>query len=281
MTFDQLDIHIPDGTPLPEALARTTHLAIVAHPDDLELLAYHGIAAGYQQPDIWFTGIVICDGAGSPRSGPFGHYSDTEMVAIRRQEQIAAAELGQYSAVIQLGVASAAVKAVSNAQLIDQLWQLLNACQPTTLYLHNFIDRHQTHVGCCLQSLAAVRKMAATQRPLHILGGELWRDLDWLPTTYKAVLDVSPYPQLRQALIGQFASQIAGGKQYDQAALARSKAHATFAESHQTDAVSAISFALDLMPLVADETLTVDDYWQTILTSFDREVRAHWQAFNT
>ena len=37
--------YVPDGSDLSSALARTTHLAIGAHQDDLEIFAYHGIAA--------------------------------------------------------------------------------------------------------------------------------------------------------------------------------------------------------------------------------------------
>ena len=35
------DIFIPDATPLPSALSRTTHLGIGAHQDDLEFFAVH------------------------------------------------------------------------------------------------------------------------------------------------------------------------------------------------------------------------------------------------
>ena len=38
------DVFVPDGLPPAAALARTTHLAIAAHQDDIEIMAYHGIA---------------------------------------------------------------------------------------------------------------------------------------------------------------------------------------------------------------------------------------------
>ena len=38
------DLFVPDGLEMPAALSRTTHLAIAAHQDDLEIMAYHGIA---------------------------------------------------------------------------------------------------------------------------------------------------------------------------------------------------------------------------------------------
>ena len=38
---DGSEAFVPDGAPLPAALARTTHLGIGAHPDDLEIMACH------------------------------------------------------------------------------------------------------------------------------------------------------------------------------------------------------------------------------------------------
>ena len=38
------DFFVPDGTALAAALARTTHLCLAAHQDDIEIMAYHGIA---------------------------------------------------------------------------------------------------------------------------------------------------------------------------------------------------------------------------------------------
>ena len=87
----EADIYIPDGTDLTTALKRTTHLAIAAHPDDIEILAFHGISECYQRNDRWFSGITVTDGSGSPRSGPFRGVSDDTMVEVRRDEQRKAA----------------------------------------------------------------------------------------------------------------------------------------------------------------------------------------------
>jgi hypothetical protein len=37
------EIFVPDGAPVAQELARTTHMAISAHQDDLEIMAYRGI----------------------------------------------------------------------------------------------------------------------------------------------------------------------------------------------------------------------------------------------
>ena len=61
------EIFIPDGLQVEEALARTTHLCISAHQDDIEIMAAGPILDCFQQNDLWFTGVVVTDGRGSPR----------------------------------------------------------------------------------------------------------------------------------------------------------------------------------------------------------------------
>ncbi len=58
------EIFVPDQLPLGSALARTTHLGIGAHPDDLEIMAAHGILECFASSERWFTGVVVTDGAG-------------------------------------------------------------------------------------------------------------------------------------------------------------------------------------------------------------------------
>jgi LmbE family N-acetylglucosaminyl deacetylase len=123
-------IKVPDQTPVPEALARTTHLGIGAHQDDLEFFAFHGIEACYKRPDRWFTGVTCTDGAGSSRAGPYESFTNDEMAAIRVGEQDKAAVVGDYAAMIQLGYPSKAVKDAGNPSLVDDLEAILAATQP-------------------------------------------------------------------------------------------------------------------------------------------------------
>src|ERR1044071_72531 len=104
------DFFVPDGTAPEQALARTTHLCIAAHQDDIEIMAYHGIAECFGRKDRGFTGVVVTNGAGSPRSGIYGGYTDQEMQKVRLVEQRKAAFVGNYACQIQLGFSSAAVK---------------------------------------------------------------------------------------------------------------------------------------------------------------------------
>src|SRR5215468_6110003 len=97
------DFFVPDGSSPEVALSRTTHLCISAHQDDIEIMAYHGIAECFGQKEHWFTGVVVTNGAGSPRSGIYGSYSDQEMQKVRLVEQRKAAFVGEYACQLQLG----------------------------------------------------------------------------------------------------------------------------------------------------------------------------------
>jgi hypothetical protein len=74
------------------------------------------------------------------------------------------------------------------------------------------------------------------------------------------VLDDSAQPELAAQLIACFRSQIAGGKRYDAAVAGRRLANATFFTSHATDRATALTWAMDLTPLVRDPQLDVTGF---------------------
>ena len=96
------DFFVPDGAPEPAALARTTHMCFSAHQDDIEIMAYHGVAECFGIDDKWFTGVVVTNGAGSPRAGIYERYTDEEMQKIRLLEQRKAAIVGDYACQIRV-----------------------------------------------------------------------------------------------------------------------------------------------------------------------------------
>jgi len=246
---------IPDGRTGPEAITRTTHLGIGAHQDDLEFMAFHGILACYERTDRWFGGVTITDGRGSSRAGQFKDWTDDQIAAERIREQEAAAVIGQYSFMAQLGFGSAAVRDAKHDAVRDDLRHILEAARPEVVYLHNLADKHDTHVGCALRCLEAIRLMPKADRPKRVYGCEVWRDLDWLVDTEKTAMPISGRPELARALNEVFATQIAGGKRYDLAVLGRRTANATFSNAHSTDQETAMQWAMDLTPLVLDDTL--------------------------
>lgn len=262
------DILIPDGLEQQAALSRTTHLGISAHQDDLEILAFHGILQCFGMSDKWFSGVVCTDGAGSPRAGIYADYSDTDMQKVRLVEQQTAAQVGKYAAMIQLGYPSKAIKDPQNSRVEADLVRLLEATTPQVIYTHNPADKHATHVGVVVKVLNAIRKLPPNQRPQAVYGCEVWRDLDWMPDERKMVLDVSGRDNLAAALVGVYDSQVAGGKRYDLATLARRRANATFLESHATDVMDSAIYAIDLTPVVQDDACDILEFVSTLIDEF-------------
>ena len=266
-------LHIPDAVPAPEAYARCSHLAIGAHPDDLEFMAYHGISSCYQQDLAWFGGIICTDGAGSSRTGPYADYTDDQIVETRHREQLRAADLGQYSFVECLHHSSQAVKdPASREACIAQLADRLLKTQPEICYTHNPADKHPTHLAVCRATLEACRRLPPHTRPRKLYACELWRDLDWLNDDEKVALDTSAFPELADQLYACFDSQIAGGKNYHQAVIARQTAHATFLQPHHPDRTPRLTLALDLSPLLEDDSLSLRDYIAAAMARFQDKV---------
>ncbi len=272
LTKATADLFVPDGQTAEAALARTTHLGVGAHQDDLEFMAVHGILACFGQPGRAFCGVTCTDGAGSSRSGVYAAYTDEQMKAVRRQEQRTAAMVGRYGAMAQLDFTSKEVKAQANEAVADDLFQLLKAARPQTVYTHALTDKHDTHVGVARAVIAAIRRLPKEERPKQVYGCEIWRDLDWLPDNRKVVLDVSDRANISSALSGVFDSQISGGKRYDDAVMGRRKAHATFFESHAVDAATMLTFAMDLAPLVQDDTLSPAAYAASLIDELKADV---------
>jgi LmbE family N-acetylglucosaminyl deacetylase len=262
---------VPDQSDPARALARTTHLGIGAHPDDLEIFAIEGILECFQQDDAWFSGVVVTDGAGSPRHGRYRGHTDERMRQVRRREQKKAAVLGDYSAQVLLDHSSKAVKQADRA-VVEDLKRMLEVTQPKVVYTHSLADKHDTHVAVALRVVQALRELPTDQPPARVLGCEVWRDLDWLSEGQKIEMKLNGQEHLQQALLGVFDSQIAGGKRYDRATLGRRQAHATFSQTHAVDDTGGRVYAMDLTPLVLDRHLDPARYCLELIDGFRAEV---------
>jgi len=266
------ELFVPDGLSGEQALARTTHLCLAAHQDDIEIMAANPILTCFQQKDLWFTGVVVTDGRGSPRDDLYKDYSDEDMRVVRFVEQKKAAFVGEYAAQVLLDYPSKMIKDGSNKQAIEDLVKILKATRPQFVYTHNLADKHDTHVGVALKVIAAIRQLPKDEQPQKLYGCEVWRDLDWMTDTDKVPFDCSAHESLQMALVGVFDSQIAGGKRYDLATMGRRKAHATYFASHGTDATTGLSFGMDLTPLIVDPAKDPGVYVQEVIQRFEKEV---------
>jgi LmbE family N-acetylglucosaminyl deacetylase len=252
LTKPGAEIFVPDGKPADEALARTTHMGVGAHQDDLEIMAFDGILKCFHVEGNWFTGVTVTDGSGSPRADLYLQYTDEMMSGIRRVEQKKAAVIGDYGAQVLLDFPSKEVKDASNPGPVADLKALIDVARPKVIYTHNLADKHDTHVAVTLRVIATLRELPPEARPEALYGCEVWRDLDWMIDRDKVLFDVAPHQNLAAALMGVFDSQVCGGKRYDLATLGRRQAHATFFESHGVDETTYMAYAMDLTPLVSD-----------------------------
>ncbi|HXE72857.1 MAG TPA: PIG-L family deacetylase [Candidatus Nitrosotenuis sp.] len=272
-------LFVPDGTPLPQALARLTHVGVGAHPDDLEFMAWHPVLECFHDPDRWFGAITVTAGRGSSRTRMYADYTDEDMARVRLQEQKRAALIGEYGALVWLDFTSDEVRAPGAPQLVEDLVTLLEGCQARAVYTHNLADKHDTHVAVALAVVAALRRLPPERRPARLYGCEVWRSLDWLVDEDKVAFDVSAHENLTLSLMGVYDSQIAGGKRYDLATLGRKRANATYWKPRTPDAATAVEFAMDMTALLTDPDLDPLDFVTGLIERFRQDVAARVRRF--
>lgn len=272
--FDTAEIYVPDGLPAEQALARTTHLCLAAHQDDIEIMAAEPILTCFQQEKLWFTGVVVTDGRGSPRDDLYKDYTDEEMRRVRFKEQFKAAFVGEYAAQVMLDYPSKSIKDGKDERGVEDMLTLLKATRPQFVYTHNLADKHDTHVGVALKVIAAIRRLPKNERPEKLYGCEVWRNLDWMVDSEKVNFDVTKRENLQAALLGVFDSQICGGKRYDLASMGRRKANATYSESHGVDQTFGLSYGMDLTSLIQDDSLEPKAFILAQIQKFAEDVAA-------
>lgn len=274
MSNIKTEFFIPDDVSLEKAISRTTHMGISAHQDDIEIMAYHGVMECFGEKEKWFFGVVITDGAGSPRAGLYGSYTDEEMKMVRKKEQKKAAYVGEYGALALLNYPSKIVKNPNDRDVINKIAELIKKAKPEVVYTHNPADKHDTHVAVTIKVIEAIRTLPEESRPIKVYGCEVWRGLDWINDNEKVLFDVTGHPNISAAILEVHDSQICGGKRYDLATAGRRLANATYAESHGTDETSALTYAIDLTPLIIDDSIGIKEYILGYIDRFREDVAA-------
>lgn len=268
---------VPDERTIEQALADATDLAVVAHPDDLELLLPTVLASCSSQPDRSFVGVVCTDGAGSigVEGAPTG---STLLVALRADEQRAACEVGGH-AVVMLGCDSTALRDPGRrGEVARVVADILRTCEPAVVYTHALLDRHVTHVAVALAVVDAARRAgragtdttsggrdsASRGRQPPLLGVEGWCSLDWLADDDRVELPGIDDARLGRRLAACFGSQLAH-KRYDVAMEGRRRANATLHRHDAPDAADELTLALDMTQLVVDPGLEPSAFLDAVL----------------
>ena len=258
-------------TPFNQHTGKKKILAISAHQDDIELMAFSGIYKSLKDPDYGFIAVVCSDGRNSPRLGQFADYTDEMMMDCRRKEQIQASEIGKYEELYFLDYTSEQCRKSDN-ELVDDLVKIISEIKPEIIMTHNPMDKHDTHIGVAVHVIQALKVIKEKYIPAQILGCEVWRGLDWIDDEDKVVLDCGDEPQLQFDLLNVFVSQVVGGKRYDTAGVGRRYANATFFASHACDNYQMINYAIDLKPLVENDKLSLEDYCLSYINKFKENI---------
>lgn len=267
------EIYFPGGHINDMQLSKTTHLGIGAHPDDLEILAIHGILDAYDDPSLFFTGITVTNGKGAPRSGEFADIPDEAYCHIRSQEQKKAADIGNYNAQFLLNYNSQEIKSSIGHSLVQDLKVIITATSPSVIYTHNLADRHDTHLTVAQHVIQALRELDTLPENINLFGCEVWRDLDWLPEEHKIALDVSAHPKLQRDLLSVYHSQMVGNKNYVQAAEGRRLANATFSDPFSSAHGQRTTLAMDLTPLIFLPEVAQVRFMTNAIQMFSEDVR--------
>ncbi|MBQ8178029.1 MAG: PIG-L family deacetylase [Clostridia bacterium] len=249
-----------------------TELVVVAHQDDIEIMCPQAIIKGYQSDKYGMVGVVCADGSGSPRSGPFASMTNEEMMKVRRLEQIKAAEIGDYSALVMLNYTSSELKDRNNPSPKNDVKEIVLNYKPETMYIHNLADKHPTHVGTAVNCVKALRELPKEARPKKLYGCEVWRNLDWLADEEKVFFDLTGYEQLMRDVLDVYESQIAGGKEYCTAAIGRRAGNATFSASHGVDVAEHVAYGMDLTPLIEDDSIDPKQFIVDKIMQFAKDI---------
>lgn len=244
-----------------------THLVFAAHQDDVEIMCGDGIAQCYDDENKGLVAVIVGNGSGSPRNGKYASFTDEQMVEQRRKEQIRAAKIGRYAALIFLNYPSAEID-TENSILFADIQEIVKEYLPGTVYTHNPADKHKTHVNVVKSVLNALRILPDECMPESFFGCECWRDLDWLNDEDKIMFDLSGHKRLLRRLIAAHKSQVKGGKRYDLAIQGRRLANATFSRSHAVNTAKLVSLGIDLTPLLFDKNISLREFTESKIDAF-------------
>lgn len=239
---------------------------VIAHPDDAEFGCYALIRKCMKEGKRLLV-IVVTTGSKCPLAGSFADRAE-EMERIRAEEQFEAARIGNYS-VLMLGYESADLRGAGSDLVCGVLEQILSQCSAAEIWTHNPFDRHPTHLSVLRLLLAAIRRMNRSKRPTKLYGAELWGGLDHVPAEHIEEFDVSDDLGLRRALIEAFRSQNEA-KNYAAGVPGREAGHATFRASHSNNRMTACDLALNMAPLLEDDTLSLEDWTKQLLDKYVR-----------
>jgi LmbE family N-acetylglucosaminyl deacetylase len=191
-------------------------LAVVAHPDDAELLCA-GTLARAREDGAAIAVCVLCRGDKGQPAEPIPN-----LAAVRRKEMMAAARLLQ-AQLFQGGYGDGTLADGSSQRL--KLTEIYRSFQPTLVLAHAPMDYHPDHRAASALAEAAswfaASRGRATRSPALAAPPALW----WMDTVNMAgftpgfYIDVSAYVGLKEQMLACHRSQLQRSKDRDFAPL--------------------------------------------------------------
>lgn len=244
---------------LQAALARTTHVGVGAHQDDVEIMAGPMLL---KNKDSWMT-VIVTDGAASKSvlNGVATDLTPRQLTDMRQREQREAArETG--TPVIQLKYPSAAVGGhMGEGKREEAAFALgtLFAAMPRTqeVFGHNPIDKHATHLGVLAVQTAALRAAKPPQLK-NVYAMEVWGGLTGIPESQLSMFVVEDGKDLAaiNTLVGKYQSQIQGqGRDYAATTTARMVGHGGYVSNpHLSNPPVGMVIGLDITDFAKGES---------------------------
>lgn len=187
-------------------------LAVVAHPDDAELLCA-GTLARAKADGAQIAICVLCNGDKGQPSKPIKN-----LAAVRRREMTASAKL--LGAELFLG-------GFSDATLVDgqssraKVIEILRRFRPSLVLAHSPEDYHTDHRAASVLAEAASWHCASRGHKSKFPAMDSPPALWWMDTintsgfTPEFFVDISPHAKLKQQMLACHKSQLARGKDGD------------------------------------------------------------------
>jgi LmbE family N-acetylglucosaminyl deacetylase len=261
-----------------DMISRSTHIGIAAHHDDLEIMAFHAISQCFESQDLSFLGIILTDGANSPRTNEYRNTRNSEMIELRKKEQIEACRRGKYGGIIFLNLTSDQVKK-NDPRLRQNLKQIVRLAKPLEIILHNPFDFHPTHRASFFYTLETLESFQPSIEKSTIIASEVWGSLEWLPKQYRIIMDTSGSKNLAHDLLSCFSSQIQGGKNYLEATLGRRISNATFHHFDATDERYSMNFGLNMNLYFKAHPQKIKDFLEDILETHKNQTLDELNSF--
>ena len=268
---------------LGDYLTDTTDLSCTAHQDDAEIENGIQILQAQRDPKKNFLNIIATDGASSKSrlnradadaEGSKGKPFELQELPERRWREQRDASSASKTPSIQLGYPSNAVNGLmgdgKKAEVVHILSGLFDSMPNLKdVFLHNPLDKHDTHLGVLACSVAAFRSMDSKDLPDNIVGMEGWGGLAGMPhgELVKFVTENKQDLEEIKGWISLYTSQLdLQLRAYDKVTIALYEAHAGFVtDPHSLGVIEGMAIGVKLTDYIKNPDMQLEDMAEDLI----------------